>query len=500
LRDNRRPELGREENHLVKATVIVNGGEITNVPCKIFLPERIQEKPYVIFKPSKEDANRIMASHKGALHASVYGFDKEKELTIEAPEIYFSGSSTKYWGDGISDSTVPGDPQDLHVVRHLRANENAQHTQIVFWISPNIFLTPFMSSTSSYTGDLKYERVRNVEFVMKNEVRLVFEKHFRSKTAENGDFVQWSFLVACAELDVAADDVVSLKENILPDVDDFLLIASFAARQRTACLGWTATDKNSYTTFYRGNYVFPDFVSNKSLDNGLIDIKDFERFIQTCYPAFLGFENKLAVRDALHSIVPSQSRTLETTFLKIFAGLEALVLDFRKRENLQFIVPQSNWTSLRKYLQKCLKNSTEPRLEIEQRASMYRKLNELNRVSLREAFDLFCKKYSIDLTDLWPVFGENDLVGLVDIRNKLIHGDPFTHDMFRSLIVAKEHLLYALERVLIRILKWNVAETKISPEYLKARMLVIKDMPKEQTKLSKHIKGSVNSAAQQKEK
>jgi len=101
---------------------------------------------------------------------------------------------------------------------------------------------------------------------------------------------------------------------------------------------------------------------------------------------------------------------------------------------------------------------------------------------------------------LWPVFGENDLVGLVDIRNKLIHGDPFPHDMFGSLIVAKEHLLYVLERVLIRILKWNVAETKISPEYLKTHMLVIKDMPTEQTKLSEYMTGSINSTAQEKEK
>jgi len=461
--------------------------------------KEFKKNPHVIFKSSKEDANRIMAFHKGVLHASVYGFNKEKELTIEAPEVYFSGSSTKYWGDGISDSTIPGDPQDLHVVRHLRANENAQHTQIVFWISPNRFLTPFMSSTSSYTGDLKYERVRNVEFVMKNEARLVFEKHFRSKTAENGDFVQWSFLVACTKLDVPANDVVTLKENILPDVDDFLLIASFAARQRTACLGWTAADKNSHTTFYRGNYVFPDFVSDNNFDNGLIDIKDFERFIQTCYPVFLKYENKLSVRNALHSIVPSQSRTLETTFLKIFAGLETLVLEFRRRENLEFIVPQNNWTSLRKYLQKCLKSSTEPKLETTQRASIYRKLNELNRVSLREAFDRFCIKYSVDLTDLWPVFGENDCVGLVDIRNKLIHGDPFPHDMSGSLVVAKEHLRYVLERVLIRILKWNVSETKISPDYLKMHMLVIKDMPAEQTKLSEYIKCSVYSTAKPKE-
>jgi hypothetical protein len=490
LRDRSRPELGREENYLVRATMIVNGAEIANVPCKIFLPERIQEKPYIILNPSMEDQTRIMASHKGALHAIVYGFEKEKELTIEAPEVYFSGSSTKYWGDSLSDLSIPGEPQDLHIIRHLKAAENAQHqhTQIVFWISPNIFLTPFVSSSRSYTGDIKHEKLRDVEFVMKNEVKLIFDKHFRSKTVENGDLVQWSFLVACTELNIPADDVVTLKDNILLDIDDFLLIASFAARQRTACLGWTASDNNSYTTFYRGNYVFPDLDGDNSLHNRLIDIKDFERFIQTCYHAFLEFENKLAIRNALHSAIPSKSRTLESAFLNIFAGLEALVLDFRRREDLEFIVPQNNWTSLKKYLQKCIKNSVEPKLEKEQRTSIYCKLDELNRMSLREAFDLFCKKYSIDLTDLWPVFGEIDLVGLVDIRNKLIHGDPFPDDIFGSLVVAKEHLVYILERVLIRILNWNIAETKTNPNYLKTHMQVIKNMSSERANLSEYIR------------
>ncbi|MCD4762747.1 MAG: hypothetical protein K8R28_01855 [Desulfobacterales bacterium] len=120
MKNNLRNDLKREENHLVRATVIVNGSEIMDVPCKIFLPERIHEKPYIILKPSKEDANKIMASHKGKLYAIVCGFDKNRELTIEAPEVYFSGSSTKHWGDGISDSTVPGEPQDLHIIQHLR--------------------------------------------------------------------------------------------------------------------------------------------------------------------------------------------------------------------------------------------------------------------------------------------------------------------------------------------------------------------------------------------
>jgi hypothetical protein len=490
LKDNRKSELGREEDYLVNATVIVNDSDIRNVPCKIFLPERIQEKPYVILKPTQKDANRIMARHKGASRATVNGFDEERQLTIHAPEVHFSGSSTKYWGGGIFDITIPGEPQDLHVVHHIKADEDIQHTKIAFWISPNQFLTPFMSSSSSYTGDLSYERVHIEEFVIKNEVRLVFERHFRSKTAKNGDFVQWSFLVACAEIDYPADDVMALKKNLLPDIDDFLSIASFATRRRTACLGWTSSDKKSHATFYRGNYVFPDFDGDESFGGGLIDIQYFEKFIKTCYPAFLEYENKLALRNALYSAVPSQPGTLETTFLRMFAGLETLVLDFKRLEHLEFVVSENDWPSLRKYLQKCIKNSTTPKLESEQRASMYRKLDELNRVSLREAYDLFCKKHCIDLTDLWPIFGESDLVGLVDIRNKLIHGDPFPRGMLGPLVVAKEHLIYILERVLTRILKWDVAETKINPDYLKTQMPVIQDMPGERVKLSDYINHS----------
>ncbi|MBW4055990.1 MAG: hypothetical protein HIU83_11450 [Proteobacteria bacterium] len=108
---------------------------------------------------------------------------------------------------------------------------------------------------------------------------------------------------------------------------------------------------------------------------------------------------------------------------------------------------------------------------------------------MREAFESFCKKYTIYLTDLWPVFGENDAVGLVDIRNKLIHGDPLDHDVFGTLIIAKEHLKYTLERVLMRILNWNLAKSKVSPEYLAIYGFGMKDLQTEPKKLSKYIHG-----------
>lgn len=489
-------ELGRAENHLVKATLILNGAEINGVPCKVYLPERIDEKPYLILKPSKDDASRIMVSHNGALHAVVLGFTGEVELIIESPEVYFSGASTKYWGNDISDNTIPGEPQDFHIIRPIQSSESPENTQIVFWVSPNSFLTPFMHKSISYTGDLEYERVRNPQFTLHDKVGIVFDKHFRSKTAENGDFIQWNFLVACTETDIPAVDAKTIKNNVLPDIDDFLLIASFAARQRTACLGWTASDKKSYTTFYRGNYTYPKADGNTRVDDGLVDISKFENFMQTCYPTFLAYENKLALRNALYSVVPSHPSPLELSFLNMFAGLETLILDFRRQNSLEFVLQNPKWANLKAYLQKCIKQSTEPKLEKEERKSMYSKLEELNRVSLREVFELFCKNNSIDLADLWPVFGENGRVGLADIRNKLIHGDPFSHDMMNPLIMANEHLKYVLERVLSRVLQWDIEETKVNPAYLRRVSLVIEGMLSEQEKLTKYIWGTLPTRPQ----
>ena len=490
MENTKRQELSREENYFVKATLVVKGTEINDVPCKLYLPERIHEKPYVIIKPSKEDSPKIMASHKGALKAAIYGFDKKIQTSIEAPEVYVSGSFTKHWGDDISETTIPGEPQDLHIIHHLKNHEGQERTNIVFWISPNKYLTPSMICSSSYTGEIKYERVQNLEFTIKDRLKLVFEKHFGSKTVKSGDLIQWSFLVACAQLNVPADDVETLKNNILCDIDDFLLIAALVARERTACLGWTSTDKNSNATYYRGNYTFPESKDDSSLDEGVIDIQSFERFMEKCYPVFLRFKNKLALRNALYSAVPSSPHTLETSFLHMFTGLETLILDFRRRENLEFVLPEEKWGGLRKYLQSCIKGSIEPKLESKQRESIYRKLGELNRVPLGEAFDAFCQKYAINLVDLWPVFGEKGIAGLTDIRNKLVHGDPFPHDLFGALVVAREHLRYTLERVLVRVLGWDVGETKINPAYLARYFSVMKDLPFERVRLSKYVGGN----------
>ena len=487
MKNKKIPEQNREENYFVKASLIVKDMEIKDVPCKIYLPERPHELPYLVFKPSEEHSLEIMTSHKGSFKAVIYGYDKKIQTTIEAPEVYFSGSSKKDWGEDFVETTIPGEPQDLHVIRHLSSDDSQEKTHIVFWLSPNKLLTPFMTCTTSYTGEINYKRISNLEFEIRDDFKIVFDKHFSSKTTRNRELIQWSFLVACTDLDIPADDANALKTNILPEVDDFLLIASFATRERTACLGWSATDNNSHATFYRGNFTFPEGNNDNNIDDGVIDFKYFGKFMQDCYSTFLKFENKLAIRSAIYSIVPSSNRTVEASFLRIFSGLETLILDFRRKGALEFILSEKEWQALRKYLQTCIKKSTYPKLSCEQRSLIYPKLGELNRVSLREAFDLFCQKYEVDLNDLWPVFGNKEVAGLVEIRNRLIHGDPFPHDLDRPLIVAEQHLKYTIERIILGVLRWNVMETNVRPDYLAKHFLAIKNLPDELKRFSEYL-------------
>ncbi len=492
MRNDKKANLmSREENCLVHATVIVNDAEIKDIACKVYLPERTHEKPLLLFKPNRVDAVRMTGSFKGTFKADVISFDKELQTTFVSPEVYFSENSTKYWGGDISESTILGEPQDLHRIDYLKNRDTPARTHVELWISPNSFITPFILQTTSYTGEITQERVRECVFNIKGGTLLKFDKRFKSKTLQNHDFVQWSHLVASFETDTPSVELVTIQNDILQDIDDFLVLVSFASRLRTACLGWSAYDKHAITSFYRGNYSFPNDYKEVDLNDVVIDIQDFENFMETCYPTFQGYGNKLALRNALHFAIQANPHSIEASYLSMFAGLETLILDFRRSENLEIVLPPRQFKHLRKYLKECIRKSSKPELTATQQETICKKLGELNRVSLREAFESFCERYRIHLTDLWPLFGGNGVIGLVDIRNKLIHGDPLSHDVFGALIVAKEHLKYTLERVLVRVLGWDIEKTKVSPAFLGVYGVGMKDIQEEQKKLAVYIGGQV---------
>lgn len=476
-------DLNREEDFLVKAMIVIGDNLIDFIPCKVYLPERNYEKPYLLFESKSDTAEKLITSEKGP-----FKFVKG-DVTIEASEIYFSGFSSKSCDGDISDTTFPGEPQDLHIIVQMPSMNVDNRTHIVFWISPNRLLTPKIWLVPLDTGEVFRKDIQDLSFIIENNLEFVFDKRFNYKKEKNGDVTRWSFLVASASIiDISATDANAIKNGVLQKIDDFLLLASFASKKRTACLGWSAIDRHVHTKFYRGYYSFPKPDDSEEHEDGIIDDRYFKIFMEVSYPLFLSVNNKEAFRRVLHAAVPSKNRTLESSFLNMFAGLESLVLDFRRRNSFEFILQEPSWTSFKDYLEKCIKSSTKPIIEKEQRRLIYSKLNELNRVSLKEAFDAFCKHYSVGLTDLWPIFAENrESVGLSDIRNKLIHGDPFPSRLIEPLSVACEHMEYVLQRMIIRILDWSIDKTNLKPNILNARYNSIKDLPQAMKELSMFI-------------
>ena len=381
----------------------------------------------------------------------------------------------------MSESTFKGEPQNLKVVEIIDSKDAKESIKafLNIWISPNCILEPGLISQFNYYGDIKYDRVNQIKFQITNKLNVTFDKHFKTITQENGDLKQFSYLVACAEVDIALIEDVNFVDEILTPLDNFLLVASFGSRTRTSCLGWEASTNKQVVKFYRGDFSFPsgksEFLINCAFPDdfrgsnhteSLIENSHFEEYLKTCYAALISHPNPKVLCDAIVSVVPGRRRTIEESFLSMFSSLESLILDYRKRNGLEYVIDDANeWNDRRKEIQKSLK-AIFKNYSGKQRCYMYGKLDELNRIPLRLVFDAFCNEYKIDVSDLWPLYREGCFVGLSDIRNKLIHGDRISDEFIKMLSEAESSLQYMLERILLTIMGFSDHNSDVSKELL----------------------------------
>jgi hypothetical protein len=90
-----------------------------------------------------------------------------------------------------------------------------------------------------------------------------------------------------------------------------------------------------------------------------------------------------------------------------------------------------------------------------------------NKMSISKLWAQFEKKYTIDLQDLWPLFGSKGSASLNEIRNVLVHGRAFTAASdFKALSIATENLRWTLERILLAILGWDIELSTVSAKKL----------------------------------
>ena len=96
-----------------------------------------------------------------------------------------------------------------------------------------------------------------------------------------------------------------------------------------------------------------------------------------------------------------------------------------------------------------------------QRAALYQNLSGINRVPFKQACSEFCNHLSISLDDLWPLERDERGIGLIDLRNRIVHGTPFPETFGRQLHTALGNLQWTLARMIVHRLGWAADDTAV---------------------------------------
>jgi hypothetical protein len=389
-------------------------------------------------------------------------------MQLSAKEVFANkGVQTSYYGKDFAEAKMVGYPVYLtitHLVSGANTEKEPTSSEVRFWITPNYLLEPATIIKRWHTGKVEAETVWRCELETEPGVTFNFAQRYKYRENDEGDSISFSELVASVTLPHRADDPRIFER--LHTIDGVLLLASFAARQRSVCLGWDAEDSKQYVQQYVRNRTIPS-VSNSSRGyrDTLIDKSQLPEFMKTAYGAFDRFTPQDPLRRAISLTVPMKDGTVDGEFVSLYTALEILVLHFRRVASLEFILPTNEFKKVRKELKAYIK-SMEIVADQDKKSLIQQKLSELNRVSFGTAFEAFCKHYSVKLDDLWPAVKSNSGASLADIRNKLVHGEHFGPDQYDALIFAELHLRWTVERMILSVLKWDPEKSNINPQLL----------------------------------
>ena len=314
----------RDKDFFFLANLSFESFEVPDVPCKVYLPPKILDNPRVVFRPSRSQWDQLIHLPYISLQGQVKNPDGSPNTEVFSSRLFISSAKSRYWGPNIFDATIECEPHYLQITQHLESCLERNFTSINFWISPNEKLSPTIVQSTSYTGEVEYNRLSQLEFQLQDIVHLKFDRHFSSSSSE-GEFRQWSKLVAESEISFPAGDTNLVKSEILLDLDDLLLLASLGSRTRTTCLGWSAEDRNTLVQFFRRDISVPDLPPPGN-SNGWVAPGYFFQFLQETFSSFKKQTNKKAFRSAMFLTSSEQKANFRRRIQISFFGIGGVAI------------------------------------------------------------------------------------------------------------------------------------------------------------------------------
>lgn len=459
------------EDYNFFATLRMPNETVRRVLCRLWRPRRMTDRIRMVFYPTERQASQIEPS-RFSVEGRITGLPGNA-IKIRASEVWADSIPSRSLGKRRYETVFEADPIDLQIMEAARPGnkkEGVLKAYINYVVTPDPReLSPASMFTYMGDGAVRVRTARRFSFTLRGRRRLDFAKRYRHERRGDEE-VTWSELVAKEQRTLTRAEFSRVDERHLDELDDFLLLVSFAARYRVVCVGIDAyTEAGDHFTFYRKNMTVPEPVK-QDLNDAVVDVSDFGRFIRKAYRRFIASgdgEPHELVRDALYLVMPHEDRTIESEFTTLYAALETLVLWHRRAVGMELIIQDNKeWSEVRAALARCVKEHPLLKSNKEKRKLLYDKLGELRRVPFSAAFDSFCSYYDVDVTDLWPVTGKAAEMPLSEIRNHIVHGSALKRSQLLALGRAGDHLRWTVERMLLAVLGWPVAESKVRPAWL----------------------------------
>lgn len=384
------------------------------VLCEIYLPVSHRCKVDVVFHPTPNQVPALQ--FVPAL--SLYGRSRPGRFVVQSDEIWHEGATTGTQ-DGISFMYSCAASAATLEITNLRGKSRSDTlTAGVFWLTDCALINTATSILQSYTGNVRARQIVKPKFTLRSGARLVFRKRF-SQDRDTGQKI--AQLVA--EFRAKTRLSVSLFRAVTEDMDDMLLLVSLAARRRCTCTGWSFFDAHgNFTRFYRRNLVLPP-EERLDVDDCLIPMRSFMKYLRSTYVNFGRASHRELIRNAIFAL-RSEGGSVDNQFLRLFAGFESILL----------YVGRANGRS--------------------------------GRSRLHQKLAFFQSIYNVELADLWPLLDSSSGTSLAQIRNRSIHGEYLNTASYPALAYAVQNLQWTLERMLLAVLGWPVANSNVSKSFL----------------------------------
>ena len=248
-------------------------------------------------------------------------------------------------------------------------------------------------------------------------------------------------------------------DRVSPDLKDAMLLLSFLTATRTVISRLTSWHGGTTTDYYMPRIGFPELPQREPFRFGLVKRGQVEATFDVAWNKWRDAHAVETLRQAVLAFVPGHSQLIAMEFLRLFAAIEGLVNAYFQGDdpNAPPLVSKSHHRSALVAFQTSL----------EERGLTANELKPLNgaidyfaQPSLRDKFDQYCKRWQVDVDDLWPMF-DSDRNSLSHLRNRIVHGGDLPDELEKAIWHASNHLVFILARCLLRVLGLQVSETEV---------------------------------------